>query len=204
MRDQFATLHNISAVRDECSEASGNFHRNDRGGVTYTPSLQIGEEARSELLADVRVLADATRDLCAAHRNFWPERYPVPEDVHCALLAADYGLARVRSGMLRRLAEQDNAPTLTVRQAPLGQMRQQVDLADLQLMADAAAELDDNQQFYVDRPDEQRRLAAMASRLRGIVERAVGDHAEAITIHALDEDQYGRPVVPMPSAGRSR
>lgn len=157
-------------------QPSGNFHLNERGGVTYTPGQQIGHKARSELLADVRVLADATHDLCAAHRNFWPHPYPIPEDVHCALLAADYGLARVRAGTLRRLAEQDTAPAVTVRPAPIGQLRQQVDLADLQLMADAAAELDAVKQFFVDRPDEQQRLGAMASRLHDIVERAAGAH----------------------------
>lgn len=165
---------------DNQSTPSGNFFRNQHGGVTYTPSRIPGHEARSDLLADVRVLADATHDLCAAHRNFWPQPYPVPEDVHCALMAANYGLARVRSGILKRLAEQDHAPDFRVRPAPAGKLRHQVDLADLQLMADAAAELDDARQFYVDRPDEQRRLDAMVERLHNIVERAAGAHAAAI------------------------
>lgn len=168
---------------DRHAKKSGNFHCNERGGVTYTPGQQIGLKARSELLADVRVLADATKDLCAAHRNFWPQPYPIPEDVHCALLAADYGLARVRAGTLRRLAEQDTAPAVTVRPAPIGQLRQQVDLADLQLMADAAAELDDARQFYVDRPDEQARLKTMAELLKAIVERAAGGIATAALDH---------------------
>jgi len=168
-------LESFSAVCSEPADAqpaSGNFHPNDRGGVTYTPGQRPGGEARSDLLADVRVLADATHDLCAAHRNFWPERYPVPEDVHFALLAADYGLARVRAGALKRLAERDNAPTTVARPAPVGQMRQRVDLADLMLIADAACELDDARQFYVDRPGEQQRLAAMVERMHDIVERA--------------------------------
>lgn len=147
--------------------ASGNFRPNGEGGLTYTPSRRSGgDEARSELLADVRVLADATRDLCAAHRNFWPD-FPMPQDVHHALLAADYGLARVRGGMLKRLARQDYA-------------NYRVDLADLIQIAEAAAEIDETRQFYVDRPGEQRRLAAMVARLHDIAERAAGAHQDAI------------------------
>lgn len=160
---------------------SRNFFPNDRGGVTYAPSMQPGKsDARLRLLADVRVLVDATNELCAAHRNFWPERYPVPEDVHCAMLAADYGLARVRAGTLKRLAELDTAPATVVRPAPVEQLRQTVDLADLILIADAACELDAAKQFYIDRPDEQQRLAAMVERLHNIVERAAGTQAAAI------------------------
>lgn len=199
-------LEQFSAVLIEPTDAqaaSGNFHPNDRGGVTYTPSQRTGGgEARSELLADVRVLADATHDLCAAHRNFWPERYPVPEDVHCALLAADYGLARVRAGTLKRLAERDMAPAIVVRPAPVEQLRQSVDLADLMLIAEAAAELDDTKQFYVDRPDEQNRLAAMVERLHDIVERAAGAHAAAI--YAPDDGSGTGPVIRLPQQGRAK
>ncbi|KVW92636.1 hypothetical protein [Thiobacillus denitrificans] len=155
-----------------------NFLLNDHGGVTYTPGRQPGKaEARSDLLADVRVLADATHDLCAAHRNFWPERYPVPEDVHCALLAADYGLARVRGGTLKRLAEQDTALYLP-------QPRYRVDLADLIHIADAAAELDAMRAFLIDQAGEQQRIASIVKRLHDLVEKAAGQHAHAI---------YGKP-----------
>jgi hypothetical protein len=88
--------------------ASRHFILNDAGGVTYTPSMQPSQDSgRNLLLADVRVLVAATQDLSQAHRECWPHPYPVPADVHCALLAADYAMARVRGGALRRLAEQD-------------------------------------------------------------------------------------------------
>lgn len=151
---------------DDIAMTTRNFHLNDRGGVTYAPAVRFGKpDARSELLADVRVLADATHDLCAAHRAFWPLEFPVPVDVRCALLGADYGLARVRGGSLRRLAEQDAAPG---HNPPV---RYSVDLADLQLIADVACELDGMRRFYVDRPDEQQRIAALAARLRDMIER---------------------------------
>ncbi|MBD3812683.1 MAG: hypothetical protein IE917_10735 [Betaproteobacteria bacterium] len=84
-----------------------HFMRNDHGGVTYSSRQAIGPEpsGRTETLADVRVLVDAMMDLIAAHRAFWPEPFPIPEDVHCALLGADYALARVRGGTLKQLAE---------------------------------------------------------------------------------------------------
>lgn len=49
-----------------------------------------------------------------------------------------------------------------------------VSLADLELIADAAAELDDARRFYVDRPDEQKRIAGIVERLHDVVERAAG------------------------------
>ena len=84
-----------------------HFVMNDQGGVTYASRQAVGPEpsGRTETLADVRVLVDAMDDLIKAHRAFWPERYPVPEDVHCALMGADYALERVRGGTLKRLAE---------------------------------------------------------------------------------------------------
>lgn len=84
-----------------------HFVANANGGVTYAEQQTIGAEqnARTETLADVRVLVDAMVDLIAAHRAFWPHPFPIPEDVHCALLGADYALARVRCGTLKRLAE---------------------------------------------------------------------------------------------------
>ena len=156
------------------AQPSGNFALNDRGGVTYRPHMPLGKiDVRSELLADVRVLADATHDLCAAHRNFWPQPYPVPEDVQCALLGADYGLARVRAGTLKRLAEQDTAPTPPP-------MQYRVDLADLIHIADAATELDAARAFLVDQHSEQLRISAIVERLYDLVEKAAGQHAEAI------------------------
>lgn len=136
-------------------------------------------EARTDQLADVRVLADATAELCAAHRNFWPERYPVPEDVHHALTAAEYGMARVRRGTLRRLAEQ-TAPVDTVRPRPIEQLRQTVDLADLMLIADAAAELDALKMHTVDRADELGRITRLVETLHDMVERIAGAHAACI------------------------
>lgn len=171
MLEPFSTAYTKPA---EAQPASGNFHPNDRGGITYTPSQRVGGgEVRSELLADVRVLADATHDLCVAHRNFWPDPYPVPDDVHCALLAADYGLARVRAGTLKRLAARDNAPY-----QPLQPSR--VNLADLINIADAADEMNSMRRFYVDQPSEQKRIASMVERLRDIVERASGMDAGAL------------------------
>lgn len=55
-----------------------------------------------------------------------------------------------------------------------------VTLADLADIADAAADLDGMRQFYVDRPDEQRQLAARAERLHAIVERAAAHDAHLI------------------------
>ena len=83
-----------------------NLIPNSRGGITYAATQRIGHpDARCEPLADVRVMVDAMQDLIAAHRAFWPLPFPVPEDVRCALLGADYALARVRCGTLKRLAE---------------------------------------------------------------------------------------------------
>lgn len=145
---------------------SGNFHRNDRGGVTYAARHAPGADARSDLLADVRVLADATHDLCAAHRNFWPQPYPVPEDVQCALLAADYGLARVRSGALRRLAEHDTPPRTPATASA------RMSTADLIEIKQAAILLETCRALLVDRPDDQQQLQRQALTLRTIVDRA--------------------------------
>ena len=84
-----------------------HFISNDQGGVTHVSRQSVGTTpiARSESLADVRVLVDAMEDLVNAHRAFWPKPYPIPEDVNCALLGADYALARVRSGCLRKIAQ---------------------------------------------------------------------------------------------------
>lgn len=164
-------------------QATGNFLLNERGGITYSPHMPIGQiEARSNLLADVRVLADATADLCAAHRNFWPHPYPVPEDVHCALLAADYGLARVRDGKLKRLAEQDTAPAIKPDQhKPVdGPAHYRIDLSDLIHIADAATELDTMRAFLVDQHSEQQRIGHIVKRIYDLVEKAAGQHAQAI------------------------
>jgi hypothetical protein len=55
-----------------------------------------------------------------------------------------------------------------------------VNLADLIDIADAAAELDGMKQFYVDRPDEIKRIAAMVGRLHSMVERAAAHDAALI------------------------
>ena len=163
-------------MADNMHTSSGNFLCNDSGGVTYAPDMQPQQrEDRSEILADVRALADATHDLCAAHRNFWPKPYPIPEDVHCALMAANYGLERVRSGTLKRLASLDTTPS-----QPLPPVQYSVDLADLVHIADATCELDEMRRFYVDRPDEQGRISTIVARLHDIVERAAGQHAALI------------------------
>lgn len=57
--------------------------------------------------------------------------------------------------------------------------RYTVDLADLQLIADAACELDATKQFYVDQPGEQQRLANMTARLLDTVERAARSYGES-------------------------
>lgn len=156
-------------------QPSGNYICNDRGGITYMPNAMFADhEGRSSLLADVRALADATHDLCAAHHNFWPRPYPIPEDVHCALMAANYGLERVRSGTLRRLAEQDAHPPA----APHGTYS--ISLADLIHIADAATELDGLRAFLVDQPGEQHRVANRAQHLRDLIQRAAGQHTHAI------------------------
>ena len=66
-------------------------------------------------------------------------------------------------------------------------MRYSVDLADLIVMADCACELDGMRMFYVDRPDEQARIAAMVSKLHSIVESAAGQHADLI--YGADEPE---------------
>lgn len=58
--------------------------------------------------------------------------------------------------------------------------RYTVTLADLITIADAACELDVTKQFYIDRPDEQKRLAGMVTRLHDIAERAAGEQAAEI------------------------
>ncbi|MCK9386108.1 MAG: hypothetical protein M0Q15_15975 [Nevskia sp.] len=90
------------------NESPRHFIKNDRGGITYVSQQPFGTSPfrRTDSLADVRVLVDAMKDLIAAHRAFWPNPYPVPEDVHCALLGADYALARVRGGTLRQFSEE--------------------------------------------------------------------------------------------------
>lgn len=57
--------------------------------------------------------------------------------------------------------------------------RYTVDLADLQLIADAACELDSAKQFYIDQPSEQQRLANMTARLLDTVERAARSYGES-------------------------
>jgi hypothetical protein len=98
---------NEPAAQRADHNSSRHFVANDRGGVTYVPRQSVGTApiARSESLADVRVLVDAMEDLVKAHHAFWPKPYPIPEDVHCALLGANYALARVRAGTLRKFAE---------------------------------------------------------------------------------------------------
>ena len=55
-----------------------------------------------------------------------------------------------------------------------------VSLADLIAIADAACELDGMRMFYVDRPDEQERLARVVWQLHGIAERAAAHDAALI------------------------
>lgn len=55
-----------------------------------------------------------------------------------------------------------------------------VDLADLVNIAEAARDLDETRQFYVDRPDEQKRIAQRVERLHAIVERAAAHDAHLI------------------------
>lgn len=51
-----------------------------------------------------------------------------------------------------------------------------VQLDDLMLIADAAAELNATTAFFVDQPSEQQRIQAMARRLHDIVQRSAGAH----------------------------
>jgi len=55
-----------------------------------------------------------------------------------------------------------------------------ITMADLVNIADAAAELDEAKRFYVDQPDEQKRLAQRVEQLHDMVERAAGAGAEGI------------------------
>lgn len=55
-----------------------------------------------------------------------------------------------------------------------------VNLGDLINIADAAAELDGMRMFYVDRPDEQARIAGMVGQLHNLVERAAAHDAALI------------------------
>ena len=156
---------------------SGNFICNDRGGVTYVsgPPTSSDMRNRSDLLADVRVLADATHDLCVAHHRFWPQPYPIPEDVYCALKAADYGLARVRGGTLKRLAELDIRPQQTTPPNCY-----QVTLADLVNIVDATHLLESYRQMLVDNPAEQAHVHTYLKRLLSIVAVASEQHAALV------------------------
>jgi hypothetical protein len=83
-----------------------NLLLNDQGGVTYASQQLVSQEdQRSEVLADVRVVADGLQELCAEIRKSWPERYPMPADLDAILKFQDYALARLRAGSLRMLAE---------------------------------------------------------------------------------------------------
>lgn len=64
-------------------------------------------------------------------------------------------------------------------------MTYRVTLADLVEIADCACELDVMRQFYVDRPDEQERIAGHVERLHEIVERAAAQ--DAALIYALGD-----------------
>jgi hypothetical protein len=142
------------------------FIPNDRGDITYAPKQRIvGPEYRSRLLGDVRALADATAELCQALRNFWPGRYPVPEDVNIALLAADYGMSRVRGGALRRLAELDTG-------LPAAACGHYIGTDDLALLADIKAEIIEYFDSSVRRnlPQQQEHLRRMADGLGRIIE----------------------------------
>ncbi len=170
----------------------GNYILNDLGGVTWVPEQRVGEpEARSDILADVRALADATHELCAAHHESWPLPYPKPERIHCALLAADYGLARVRRGTLRRLAKLD---TGALEKHPREYM---VDTADLMHIQDAINELIASQQFHVDQPDVQARVNITAMRLKIILEKAGRQHAGRV-------DGIADEVVRVPTGARGQ
>ena len=85
-----------------------HFTLNSLGGVTYATrlTLDLPRDRRVDPLADVRVLVDAMQDLIAEHRRYWQLAYPIPQELHCALLGADYALARVRAGTLKRLGEE--------------------------------------------------------------------------------------------------
>lgn len=63
-----------------------------------------------------------------------------------------------------------------------------VDLADLVNIAEAARDLDETRQFYVDRPDEQQRIAQRVARLHAIVERAAAHDAYLIYGPAEEHD----------------
>lgn len=63
-----------------------------------------------------------------------------------------------------------------------------VSLADLIDIADAARDLDESRQFYVDRPGEQQQLAARAERLHEIVGRAAAHDAHLIYGPAEESD----------------
>lgn len=63
-----------------------------------------------------------------------------------------------------------------------------VTLADLIDIADAARDLDESRQFYVDRPGERRQIAARSERLHGIVERAAAHDAHLIYGPAEESD----------------
>jgi hypothetical protein len=83
-----------------------NLLRNDYGGIAYASTQILGhEEQRSEVLADVRVVADGLQELCVEIRKSWPERYPMPADLDAILKFQDYALARLRAGSLKLLAE---------------------------------------------------------------------------------------------------
>jgi hypothetical protein len=79
--------------------------KNDQGGITYASQQRIGDDQRSEILQDVRMVCDGLNEVCAKIRESWPERYPMPEDLDAMLRFQDYALARVRSGSLKRFAK---------------------------------------------------------------------------------------------------
>ena len=66
-----------------------------------------------------------------------------------------------------------------------------ITLADLCQIADAACELDGMRQFYVDRPDEQERIARMVNQLHDMAERAARE--DAGRIYAQDDGSAACP-----------
>lgn len=59
-----------------------------------------------------------------------------------------------------------------------------VNLADLELFTDAAAELDTMRRFYIDQPGEQVRISGMVRRMYDAIERVAAHDINLILIRA--------------------
>lgn len=86
--------------------STGHLIPNDRGGITYAPSVRIGlPEHRQQSLGELRMAVDGLSELCEKVRERWPAHTAIPDELKAMLGFQDYVIARCRKGSLAWLAK---------------------------------------------------------------------------------------------------